>query len=111
MKNNKIEIASATPGSPQLSGSNGTSRRTFLGKVGAALAGSVVLAKAASASGQTARGLIGDGVAQSTALDPRVKQAYQIRKAAALAEGHIPVPPHTTNGDEQLYSDKSGTYS
>ena len=28
-----------------------------------------------------------------------------------MAEGHIPVPPHTANGDEQLYSDKSGTYS
>ena len=46
-----------------------------------------------------------------TSFDPRVRQSYRIRKAAATAEAHIPVPPHTTNGDEQRYSDKSGTYT
>jgi hypothetical protein len=40
-----------------------------------------------------------------------VQQAYQIRKGTALAEARIAVPPHTTNGDEELYADKSGTYS
>ena len=46
-----------------------------------------------------------------TSVDPRVRQSYLIRKAAATAEAHIPVPPHTTNGDEQRYADKSGTYT
>ncbi len=111
MENNKGRIVTAPPGSPQFSGNNGTSRRKFIGQVGAALAGGVALAKATAASGETSHGVIGDGIAQPTAFDPRVKQSYNIRKAAAQTEGHIPVPPHTTNGDEQLYSDKSGTYS
>src|SRR5262249_57417688 len=43
--------------------------------------------------------------------DPRVKESLSIRTTAATVESKIPVPPHTTNGDEQLYPDKSGTYS
>jgi hypothetical protein len=111
MKNDNAHTVSANPASPEISDNTGTSRRRFIGQVGAALAGGVVLAKAAAASGQTARGVPGDGIAQVTAPDPRVQQAYQIRKGTALAEARIAVPPHTTNGDEELYADKSGTYS
>jgi len=89
----------------------GPSRRKFLSQVGAALAGGVVLGKAAVASAQSYNPAIGDGIAPLSPTDPRVQQSYKIRKAAATAEGHIPVPPHTTNGDEQRYADKSGTYS
>ena len=35
----------------------------------------------------------------------------RVRMFAAVKEAVIPVPPHTTNGDEERYSDKSGTYS
>ncbi len=91
---------------------NGTSRRKFLGQVGAALAGGAVL-KTAIASGQNYNPAIGDGIASPAKpiKDPRVKQSLAIRNTAATLESQIPVPPHTTNGDEQLYPHKSGTYS
>src|SRR4029077_12194006 len=98
-------------GSPQHSTSKGPSRRKFLSQVGAALAGGAVFGKAALASRQSNPGVIGDGTLIETSRDPRVKQSFLIRKAAATAQGNIPVPPHTTNGDEQRYSDKSGTYT
>jgi hypothetical protein len=114
MKNKKNNIADVTkPGnssSPNVD--KGPSRRKFLSQVSAALAGGMVLSKAAIVSAQSDRPVIGDGITPlAPALDPRVKQSYALRKAAALAEAHIPVPPHTTNGDEQRYVDKSGTYT
>jgi len=91
---------------------NGTSRRKFLGQVGAALAGGAVLGKAAIASGQDYNPAIRESIlSPAKRKDPRVSQSLAIRNAAATAESQIPVPPHTTNGDEQLYPDKSGTYS
>src|SRR5437660_6409133 len=93
---------------------NGTSRRKFLGQVGAALAGGAVLGKAAIASGQDYNPAIRESTLSPTRpppRDPRVKQSLAIRNTAATLESQIPVPPHTTNGDEQLYPDKSGTYS
>ena len=44
-------------------------------------------------------------------IDPRVKKSFTIRVGTATKEALIPVPPHTTNGDEQRYPDKSGTYT
>src|SRR6202035_6177106 len=41
----------------------------------------------------------------------RAEEAEEIRIAAAKAERRIPTPPHTTNGDEERYADKSGTYT
>ena len=41
----------------------------------------------------------------------RVLRSYENRVNAATQEALIPVPPHTTNGDEARYPDKSGTYS
>jgi hypothetical protein len=85
----------------------GTSRRKFLGQVGAVLAGGAVLGKAASAGAA-----IGDRIAPpANASDDRVLQSFTLRVDAASAEAAIPVPPHTTNGDEQRYTDKSGTYT
>jgi hypothetical protein len=45
------------------------------------------------------------------ATDPRVLKATEIRIDAATRESLIPVPPHTTNGDEQRYPDKCASYS
>jgi hypothetical protein len=90
----------------------GPSRRKFLGQVSAVLAGGAVFGKAALASGQSSLDVVGDGTqTQANSLDPRVQQSYFIRKGTAATEGRIPVPPHTTNGDEERYSDKTGTYS
>jgi hypothetical protein len=41
----------------------------------------------------------------------RVAQSYAIRLAAAAAQAAIPIPSHQTNGDQQRYSDASGTYT
>ncbi len=91
---------------------HGTSRRKFLSQVGAALAGGAVLGKVASASGQNYNPAIGDGIpVPASVSDKRLAQAFAIRVGAATKEALIPIPPHTTNGDEQRYSDKSGTYT
>ncbi|MGH7839002.1 MAG: hypothetical protein ACREQC_14415, partial [Candidatus Binataceae bacterium] len=52
----------------------------------------------------------GSTVASGAHLAPsvanlRVRQAFRLRLAAATQESLVPVPPHTTNGDEQRYSD------
>src|SRR5207245_3663071 len=38
-------------------------------------------------------------------------KSFALRVSAAGNEARIPVPPHTTNGDEARYSDKCATYS
>jgi len=40
-----------------------------------------------------------------------VVASFVLRLADATKEALIPVPAHTTNGDETLYADKSGTYT
>jgi hypothetical protein len=90
---------------------NSPSRRRFLGQVTAALAGSVVLGKAVGAAAQETK--FNDGAASAPDLsgDPRVRQSYKLRVGTAAKQASIPVPPHTTNGDEQRYPDKCGTYT
>ncbi len=41
----------------------------------------------------------------------RVQHALSLRIATALNDSRIPVPSHTTNGDEQRYPDRSASYS
>jgi len=90
----------------------GSSRRKFLGQVSAALTGGMVLGKASLASAQSDASGATDGVlAPSTVTDPRVEKSFAIRVRTATREARIPVPPHTTNGDEERYPDKSGTYT
>lgn len=95
-----------------IAAAKGPSRRKFIGQIGAVLAGGAVLGKAAAASAQNYNPAIGDGIAQlPDATNKRVQQSFAQRLAAAKREAQIPVPPHTTNGDEGRYFDKSGTYS
>src|SRR5438552_1635642 len=90
----------------------GSTRRKFLGQVGAALTGGVVLGKAGLVSAQSRNAVLGDGISTSGhAADARVRQCFAIRLATAQEEARIPVPPHTTNGDEERYHYKCGTYS
>jgi hypothetical protein len=51
-----------------------------------------------------------DSVASRSILK-RERQAYQIRVQAAQLERDRPVAGHPTNGDEQLYPNKIGSYS
>jgi hypothetical protein len=89
-----------------------SSRRKFLGQVGAVLTGGAVLGKAVLASAESNITTLGDGIrAPASRSDPRVRRSFAIRLATANDEAHIPVPPHTTNADEERYPDKCGTYS
>src|ERR1043166_9384168 len=93
-------------------GAKGSSRRKFLGQVGAALTGGVVLGKATLASAQSDGSGATDGVRlPGSVVDPRVKRSFAIRGETATKEALIPVPPHTSNSDEERYPDKSGTYT
>jgi hypothetical protein len=112
VSNNNNKTITTDAGSPQTPAEKGPSRRKFLSQVSAALAGGAILGKAATASAQNYNPAIGDGTAAATNLtDPRVREAFNLRVATATREARIPVPPHTTNGDEQRYPDKSGTYT
>jgi len=93
-------------------GAKGPSRRKFLSQVGAALTGGVVFGKAALASAQSNKITLRDGIQiPGSRGDPRVRRSFAIRLDTANDEARIPVPPHTTNGDEERYPDKCGTYS
>ena len=92
---------------------NSNSRRKFLEKIGAATVAAGVLGKAPAALAQ-ARELSNSSVADNDVtcgLNGRVQHAFNLRIAAAQRDSRIPVPPHTTNGDEQLYPDHSASYS
>ena len=41
----------------------------------------------------------------------RVAKSFALRVQAAKRDSQVPVAPHTTNGDEARYADKSGTYT
>src|ERR1051326_1485058 len=86
-----------------------SSRRKFLGQVGAALTGGALLGKPILAAAQSSDAGFGDGIPPS--LSPRVRRCFTIRVAAANQQARIPVPDHSTNGDEERYHDKCGTYS
>jgi hypothetical protein len=90
----------------------GPSRRRFLGQVGAALTGGAVLGKAGLVVAQSSNSRFGDGIeAPRPRTDPRIRRCFAIRVRAANEEARIAVAPQTTNGDEQRYRDKSGTYT
>jgi hypothetical protein len=89
------------------------SRRQFLGNVrGVALA-------AATAGAIGLQPLLGSKNSVASAADrdddspasERAEKAEEIRIRAAKAERRVPPPPHTTNGDEERYPDKCGTYT
>ncbi len=113
--NEKNTVADVTEtGNPSANNAvdRGSSRRKFLGQVGAALAGGAVFGKAAVASAQDHNVAVGDTNAPlNGVIDPRIRQSFAIRVGTATREALIPVPPHTTNGDEARYPDKSGTYT
>jgi len=88
------------------------SRRKFLAQAGAVLTGGSLLGKAGLAFAESSDTSFEGGIgAPPSRVDPRVRRCFAIRRAAANREVRIPVPPHTTNGDEERYRDKSGTYS
>jgi hypothetical protein len=90
------------------------SRRKFLGKMGMASVAAGVLGNVTSAFAQPLKvvsSLPGGLQGLSGGINSRVLQAYNLRVAQATSDSLVPVPPHTTNGDEFRYSDKSASYS
>src|SRR5271165_1537075 len=88
------------------------SRRKFMGKMGgvaaaAATVGAIGLSPILDSPGTRAEAAA--GIADS--INSRVAKCLALRIAAANKDAKVPVPPHTTNGDEQRYADKSGTYT
>jgi hypothetical protein len=96
---------------PSKNRERGSSRRKFLGQVGAALAGGAVFGRSAIAAAQSDNPGLPDLMAPLGSDHSRVEEAKRIRFNCANSEAHIHLPPHTTNGDEQRYHDKSGTYT
>jgi len=91
-------------------GPRSDSRRKFLGSVrGVAMA-------AATVGAVGLEPFLGSAHAVAHAADDderseRAEMAARIRTDAAKTERKVPLPPHTTNGDEERYGDKCGTYS
>ncbi len=87
------------------------SRRKFLGQVGGAAAaalavGAVSFDSIAGAEGKAVSPLSGNLHGQA-----RANASFTNRKNAAAAELAVPIPLHPTNGDEQRYANKAGSYS
>ena len=82
-------------------------RRSFLVRSGAAATlAAGALSAPARAFAETNANATPPGL-----VNKRVLRTFQSRMAIANDEAHIAVAPQTTNGDENLYPDKSGTYS
>jgi hypothetical protein len=84
-------------------------RRRFLGSIGALAAGVLAVPKAAQAENDFAGDAAEDGL--RIPKDARVRQSFNIRMSAAIAQANVPVPAHQTNGDQQRYPDGSATYT
>ncbi len=88
------------------------SRRTFLERTAVALTSGLALATT-TANSQLAEAQdleLQSAAAQRTG-QKRERQAFQIRVQAAQRERDRPLADHPTNGDEELYANKIGSYS
>ena len=92
--------------SPQI---KSTSRRKFLERAGMASVAAGVLGRVPSAIAGS--GKFANPVIVSSASSSRITTAKTLRMSAAVADSQVKVPLHTANGDEQLYTDHSGSYS
>ena len=91
-------------------------RRSFLGTVGkAASVAAGALSALAPASAKAAVNEHNESMTPASPppgiTDSRIIQSFDIRMLAASQQSLLPVPPHTTNGDEFRYPDKIGTYT
>jgi hypothetical protein len=58
------------------------------------------------------RGATAEGeVLGPVTAEERRQQAYDVRHQAALAHKHRPLPKHRTNGDDERYANRIGSYS
>jgi hypothetical protein len=85
------------------------SRRKFLGTLGATTVAASVLGGSTAAFAEPAQ--VAGGAPLPAGFNSRVAKSYALRVGRATADALVRVPPHTTNGDEQRYSDKSASFS
>src|SRR5262245_42316174 len=86
------------------------SRRAFLGRVGGLTAGAMAVEVAGVAP------LLDTKEAEAWEVGPETPQqrrnhAYEVRHEAALSHKNLSLPDHPTNGDEELYPNRIGSYS
>lgn len=104
------EIKAEPPADLKSTNQGGPNRRQFIGSLGIGSVAAGILTQVPSALANNAsHSLLSNS--GTFDIDNRVRQAYRIRYAAALNDKNSPVPPHTSNGDEQRYSDHSASYS
>lgn len=109
----KPEVLCAETSTPETNSTTpilSPSRRKFLGKLGAATVAAGVIGNVPKAfAGLNPVNRIGPNL--TVQQSNRVQAAFNLRAKQNVADALSPVPPHTTNGDEQTYSDKSASYS
>jgi len=86
-------------------------RRSFIGKLGAGAAATAAVSVLGNSSQAVAAVNSVSTSASNIPANSRVQKATNIRITAANQDAAVPIPPHTTNGDETRYSDKSASYS
>ena len=88
-----------------------TSRRNFLGKLGAATVAAGVIGSVPKALAQSGASSKGSATSANGITNTRVQRALALRTGTATKDAALGPAPQLANGDEQLYSDKSASYS
>ena len=88
--------------------SSSPTRRKFMGKIGGAAAATAAIALSPALDSPSTRA---EAQTPAGVSDPRVLKSFALRVGTATADALVPVPPHTTNGDEARYADHSASYS
>jgi hypothetical protein len=86
-------------------------RRSFLGKLGTGAAATVAVSVLGSSAPSALAESTQSNVVKAAPSTLRVQQALKLRTTTANSDAAVPVPPHTTSGDENLYPDHSASYS
>jgi hypothetical protein len=108
------EVSQATGAATEDSGIelSNLSRRKFIGSVGAAATATVAAGVLGSAPAALAESSSVTGVRPpANGGNARVLKALNLRISQANTDSQVAIPPHTTNGDESRYPDKSASYS
>jgi hypothetical protein len=108
----KVSPENPAPGKDSAGELSNLSRRKFIGGVGVAATATVaagVLGRAPVALAVSSKAAAAQS--QSRVGNSRVLTSLDDRLERATTDSLVPIPPHTTNGDEQRYPDRSASYS
>ena len=88
-----------------------TSRRKFLERAGMASVAAGVLGRVPSATAASTSRFASSTVVSGSSKNTRINTAKSIRTSVAVSDAQVAAAPHTANGDQQLYTDHSASYS